>query len=59
MLHAIAARGHENGECAVFDYADAFKQLQVTEAERRYLGGQALGGWFVYRCILLVLRAAP
>ena len=48
VLHAVAAAGHENWGGAVMDHSDAFKQLRVDEAERRFLGGQALNGWFVY-----------
>ena len=59
VLHAIAAAGHEDWECAVLDHADAFKQLRVDEAERRYLGGRALNGWFVYCCVLFGVKSGP
>ena len=37
--------GPEGGECMILDFADAFRQLPVAENERRFLGGQALGGF--------------
>ena len=59
VLHAIAAAGHEDWGCAVLDHSDAFKKLRVDEAERRFLGGQALNGWFVYCCVLFGVKAGP
>ena len=59
VLHGIAMAGHDEWECAVLDFADAFKQLRVDEAERRFLGGRALGGWFVYCSILFGVKSGP
>ena len=59
VLHAIQEAGHENWECVVLDYADAFKQLRVHEDERCYLGGRALNGWFVYACVLFGVKSGP
>ena len=35
------------------------QQLRVDEAERRFLGGQTLNGWFVYRCVLFGVKSGP
>ena len=48
------AREEEVGlEYAVRDFADAFKMLKVDDSEQRYLSGQAMGGWFAYRAVLV------
>ena len=59
ILHAISQAGHDGWECAVLDHADAFKQLRVNDAERRYLGGSALNGWFVYCTVLFGIKSGP
>ena len=45
ILDVIELAGPEGGECMILDFADAFRQLPVAENERRFLGGQALGGF--------------
>ena len=59
VLHGIAMAGHDEWECAVLDFSDAFKQLRVDESERRFLGGRALGGWFVYCSVLFGVKSGP
>ena len=49
----------ENWECMIADFKDAFKHLHVAEAERRFLGGRALGGTFCYRVLLFGAKAGP
>ena len=40
-------------ELFVLDFQDAFKQLTIAPEERKHLGGEALGGYFVYTVVLL------
>ncbi len=60
ILWAISTlQEDEDWETLVLDYADAFKQLVVDEAERRHLGGRALSGYFVYNVVLFGVRSGP
>ena len=43
----------------VLDHVDAFKQLRVQKAERQFLGGSAVNGWFVYCCVLFGVKSGP
>ena len=43
----------------VLDFKDAFKHLRTDATERRYLSGQALGGYFVYCTALFGARFTP
>ena len=41
------------------DFKDAFKQLPVRHSEKRFLAGQALGGFFVYHVVLFGIKTGP
>ena len=41
------------------DFKDAFKQLFVHADERRFLSGEALGGFFIYATILFGIGSGP
>ena len=51
--------GGEAVEYLVLDFKDAFKMLHVHPAERKYLAGQAMGGYFVYRTVLFGVGSGP
>ena len=38
---------------------DAFTQMEVDPTERKYLGGQRLGGFFVYCVLLFGVKSGP
>ena len=38
------------------DFSDAFKHLQVRDSEKRFLAGQAKGGFFVYNTVLFGVK---
>ena len=39
-------------EYMVLDFSDSLKQLRTQPSERRYLGGEAPGGFIVYRVLI-------
>ena len=41
------------------DYADAFKQLKVSKRERKFLGGKACEGYFVYKVVCFGVMSGP
>ncbi len=43
----------------VLDFRDAFKQLPVHPSEQRFLGGAALGGYFIYKVVLFGIKSGP
>ena len=53
------AAPHEQIEFMTLDFSDAFKQLPVLHNEKKYLSGQALGGFFVYHKVLFGIKTGP
>ena len=43
----------------ITDFAAAFKQLHVSESEQACLGGQSLGGYFVYKVVCFGIKSGP
>ena len=46
-------------EYFVLDFKDAFKQLSLDPRERRYMGGEALGDFFVHRVLVFGIKSGP
>jgi hypothetical protein len=60
LLKLLRSRSPTNEvECAVLDFKDAFKQLQINPSEPRYLSGCFSGGWFLYLRILFGIVCGP
>ncbi len=59
LLKLMKEAGAADWDELVLDFRDAFKQLKVDEAEQKYLGGSALGGYFVYQVLLFGIRSGP
>ena len=49
----------EGIEFLTLDLRDAIKQLHVMEAERRFLTGSAMNGFFVYNTVLFGIGSGP
>ena len=58
-LDLMEATGEPECEYFGLDFADAFKQLEVDPQEQRFLGGEALGGFFVYQVLLFGIKSGP
>ena len=43
----------------ILDFAVAFKQLPVTKDECKFLGGQAMGGFFAYLVVCFGVESGP
>ena len=50
---------HEHVLLVTLDFSDAFKHLQVRDSEKRFLAGQAKGGFFVYNIVLFGVKTGP
>ena len=50
---------HEHVLLVTLDFSDAFKHLQVRDSEKRFLAGQAKGGFFVYNTVLFGVKTGP
>ena len=58
-LDLLEATGETEAEFFVLDFKDAFKQLTVDPSERRFLGGEALEGFFVYKVLVFGIKSGP
>ena len=57
LLEEVSDEG-ESWSQMVLDFLDAFKQMRVCEKEQKHLGGQGLGGFFLYQVVLFGIRSA-
>ena len=58
LLEEVSDEG-ESWSQMVLDFLDAFKQMRVCEKEQKHLGGQGLGGFFLYQVVLFGIRSGP
>ena len=58
-LDLMELHGTPEVEYFVLDFKDAFKQLTIAPVERKYLGGEALGGFFVYTVLVFGIKSGP
>lgn len=60
VLHLLETRlPGERVRFMSLDFSDAFKHLTVRDNERRFLSGRALGGFFMYRTVLIGIKTGP
>ena len=59
LLDLLAAHPGADIELTVADFKDAFKQLKVGPAERRFLCGKGRRGWFCYKTVLFGVGGRP
>ena len=51
--------GSSEVEFFVLDFKDAFKQLTIAPVAGHFLGGEALGGFFVYTVLVFGIKSGP
>ena len=59
LLDLLASHPGADIELTVADFKDAFKQLKVGPAERKYLCGKGRRGWFCYKTVLFGVGSGP
>ena len=59
LMGFLEELGTEALEFFSSDFKDAFKMLGTDPAERRFLYGQAVDGWFVYATVLFGIGTGP
>ena len=58
-LDLMVPQRQSKGEYMVLDIRDSFKQLRIQPSERRFLGGEALGGFIVYLVLIFGVESGP